>query len=558
MTVLDGPPVVQPVVLGPSWSRNDDGKFALPELTLGWQALAWTAEWLQHEDDTPWRYTAEQARLLLWWYAIDEVGRFIYRDGVLQRLKGWGKDPFAATLSAIEFVGPCRFSHFDAEGGPVARSNPQAWIQIAAVSKDQTRSTMTIFPSLFTKAALAEFGIDLGKEIIYAESGKRRIEAVTSSPRALEGTRASLVIRNETHHWLQNNEGHEMDRVISRNAVKSKGAAARTLSITNAYEPSEDSVAQRAREAYEEQGESLGLLYDSLEAPPEASLNAHDAPAVIAAVRGDSVWLDIQNIVNEIGDLRNAPSMSRRWWYNQVVAAEDAWIDPKDFDQCLAGDQVPPLVPGEEVALFLDCSKSDDATGLVACRLSDGLVHVVQMWQRPPKGRPGYEGYTIPRHAVDNAVASAFENYRVCAFFGDPGHLLEDESQERYWDGFFDGWHRAYSKQLEVWAKPGADGHACMWDMTSSRRSEQFTAAAERCEQEINEHVLLHDGDHRLRAHARNCKRYPNKWGVSVWKGHRESQRKIDLAVCMIGARMVRRLVLNNPNRKRRRTGKVW
>lgn len=558
MTVLDDLPVVEPVVLGPTWSKNAEGKYRLPELTLGWQALGWTAEWLQHEDDSPWRYTAEQARLLLWWYAIDERGRFIYRDGVLQRLKGWGKDPFAATLSALEFVGPCRFSHFDDDGEPVARSNPQAWIQIAAVSKDQTRSTMTIFPSLFTKDALAEFGIDLGKEIIYADSGRRRIEAVTSSPRALEGTRASLVIRNETHHWLSNNDGHEMDRVISRNAVKSKGAAARTLSITNAYEPSEDSVAQRAREAYEEQGDALGLLYDSLEAPPEASLNAHDAPAVIRAVRGDSVWLDVQNIVNEIGDLRNPPSMSRRWWYNQVVAAEDAWIDPKDFDQCLAGDDIPPLVPGEEVALFLDCSKSDDATGLVACRLSDGLVHVIQMWQRPPKGRPGHEGYTIPRHAVDNAVASAFEDYDVRAFFGDPSHLLEDESQERFWDGWFDEWHRNYSDRLEVWAKPGQDGHAVMWDMTSSRRSEQFTAAAERCEQEISEHVLLHDGDGRLRSHARNCKRYPNKWGVSVWKGHRESQRKIDLAVCMIGARMVRRLVLNNPNRKRRRSGKVW
>jgi hypothetical protein len=381
---------------------------------------------------------------------------------------------------------------------------------------------------------------------------------VTSSPRALEGGRPTFAIKNETHHWLWNNDGHGMAEVIGRNATKARDGNSRTLAITNAYEPSEDSVAQRDREAWERIGEAGGILYDSLEAPANASLDPATLPDVIRAIRGDATWLDIDGICAAVLDPRNPPSQSRRWWLNAIVAAEDAWIDPADFDLCRAGDDIAPMVSGDEVVLFLDCSKSDDATGLVAVRLSDGLVHVLDMWQRPRQGDAGHEGWTTPRHKVDNAVSMAFENYRVTAFFGDPSHVLEDESQERYWDGLFDQWHRTYSEQLEVWAKPGRDGHAVMWDMSSPVRIEQFTAAAERCEQEISEHALLHDGDGRLRRHARNCKRYPNKWGISVWKGHRESARKIDLAVCMIGARMVRRLVLNNPNRKRRRTGKVW
>lgn len=36
---------------------------------------------------------------MLWWYAVDDTGRFIYRKGVLQRLKGWGKDPHLAVIS---------------------------------------------------------------------------------------------------------------------------------------------------------------------------------------------------------------------------------------------------------------------------------------------------------------------------------------------------------------------------------------------------------------------------------------------------------------------------
>jgi hypothetical protein len=37
-----------------------------------------------------WQFTLEQLRFVLWWYAVDESGEFVYRTGVLQRLKGWG------------------------------------------------------------------------------------------------------------------------------------------------------------------------------------------------------------------------------------------------------------------------------------------------------------------------------------------------------------------------------------------------------------------------------------------------------------------------------------
>lgn len=433
-------------------------------------------------------------------------------------------------------------------------------MQIAAVSKDQTRNTMTLFPQIFTKRALQKYNIDLGKEIIYADHGRARIEAVTSSPRALEGGRPTSVVKNETQHWLQSNEGHEMDAVIDRNAVKSSDGSARPIGITNAYEPADDSVAQRTREAYEEAvslGLAHGIMYDTVEAPPEAPLSAEAAPAVVEAIRGDSYWLNTDRIVASIMDRRVPPSRSRRFWYNQIVAAEDAWTDLKDFDLCRAGDDVPPLAPGDEVVLFADMSKSDDATGLVACRLSDGLVGVLGMWQRPPGTRG--QDWIAPRSLVDACVDSAFATYRVIAFFGDPSHTLDDETQERYWDDLFDQWHRRYGSQLELWAEGGQrKGHSIMWDMTSPLRTAQFTAAAERCALEIEEHTLLHEGDGRLRAHARNAKRYPNRHGVSLWKGHRESKRKIDLAVCMVGARMVRRMVLNNPDRKRKRTGKVW
>lgn len=76
-------------VLGNTWRVHEDGSWYLPERTLGWQVLGWCSSYLQNEDGEPWKFTLEQVRFILWWYAVDGRGRFLYRTGVLQRLKGW-------------------------------------------------------------------------------------------------------------------------------------------------------------------------------------------------------------------------------------------------------------------------------------------------------------------------------------------------------------------------------------------------------------------------------------------------------------------------------------
>ncbi len=554
----------EPVRIGPSWQRNPDGGWLLPERTLGWDVLAWTAQWLQHPDGPdagqPWRFTDEQARLVLWWYALDpDTGSFLYRDGILQRLKGWGKDPFAAALSAAEFVGPCRLAGWTSEGQPVPASHPASWVQIAAVSKDQTRNTMTLFPGLFTNRAIQRYGIDLGKEIIYGNQGRGRLEAVTSSPRSLEGARATFVVRNETHHWLSNNNGHEMAEVIDRNAMKSRDGAARSMAITNAYEPGEDSQAERDREAWQaiDDGRSraTGLLYDSLEASPEVRLG--DEPALrraIIAVRGDSTWLQPDNLVAYCYDPRNPPSRSRRFVLNQIVAAEDAWVLPSDIERAVPPDRL--LVgPREPIVAFFDGSKSDDATGLLGCRLSDGHCFVIGVWQRPPG--PRGEGWLVPRDEVDAMVETMFRDYLVTAFFADPSDARDDVG-ERFWESLIDDWHRRHGQKLTVWAvQSGARRHAVAWDMRDPAHDRDFTLAAMRAVSEFEAGQVSHDGHQALRTHLRNARRRPNRHGVSLAKEHRESSRKIDLAVCLVGARMLRRMVLNKEAGVRQRTGRV-
>lgn len=556
----EAPDVVEPFTIGPTWKRGPDGKFVLPEYTLGWQCLAWTATYLQHHVGKPWRYTPEQARLTLWWYAMDpETNRFLWRDGVLQRLKGWGKDPLIGTWAAFEFVGPCRPSGQVADEGnewgipagqPLGMQHPAAWVQMAAVSQDQTRNTMTLFPSLFSKRAIEEYRIDLGKEIIYADRGRARIEAVTSSPRALEGGRPTATYLNETHHWVESNQGHEMAAVIERNATKSDDGQSRTMAITNAFEPGEDSVAERTREAFEaaEAGRAVdtGLFYDSLEAPPEAQLTPEWIRPTLLAVRGDSTWLDIDRIAKSILDVRNPPSRSRRFWFNQIVAAEDAFLARYEWDA--NEHEGLDLEAGDEIVLFFDGSKSDDATGLVGCRLRDGFVKTLGVWQKPANW-PADQPYRMPRDEVDGVVDSVFAQYKPLAFFADPGAGYDEADGERYWDGYIDAWAQRYGKRLRLKAVSSGHGqHAVMWDMSDRRRQQLFTEAVDRFYRDVLERQVPHDGHKVLRQHICNARRRTNAWGYTIGKEHRESARKIDLAVCAIGARMLRRMVMNSPS----------
>src|SRR5690606_18828636 len=120
---------------GPTWQWSPESGWLLPERTLGWDLLAWTGMWLRGSRG-PWAWTPEQARFLLWFYALDAAGDFEDHSAVLQRLKGWGKDPLAAGVSVAECFAPVRFGGWDANGDPIGREEPNAWVQVTAVSQE--------------------------------------------------------------------------------------------------------------------------------------------------------------------------------------------------------------------------------------------------------------------------------------------------------------------------------------------------------------------------------------------------------------------------------------
>ena len=511
-----------PVKIGPVWQKNPDGSWMLPERTLGWQILGWIAEWLEREDE-PWIATPEQARFILWFYAVDCNGRFIYRRGVLQRLKGWGKDPVAAVLSIVELVGPSRFDHWGPDGQPVGKPHPNAVVQVAAVSLDQTTNTRDLYPDMIPQRTREAFNMDVQREIIYADGGRKKLTMISASFRSAEGKRPTFAILNETHHWVPTQGGKHLYETITNNAAKVKG---RILCITNAYEPSEQSVAQDIREAQEKVWAGLeepsGWLYDSLEAHPDAPLDPAWTPYILETIRGDAVWLDVETIMEEILDGSKVASRKRRMWFNQIVATEDGIYSPGEWDaikrEGCAGTKAD-LQPGDSITLGFDGGSTDDATALVAIRISDRVVGPLAIWEKPQ----GMSDWEINRWHVDSEVNEAFANYDVQAFFAD----------KALWESYIDKWRDLYGDRLLV--KAGA-GHSIVLDM---RGNKQLIAAGH---ESYMSHVLdkkvWHNGDRRLRIHALNAVRHHNGHGIVPFKESPESPKKIDAYVASLLAFM--------------------
>jgi len=523
------------VRIGPTW-------WPAPDRTLFVPVVAWCRRWLRQPDGPdagqPLELTDQQKHILALWFAFDDDGRWLFRRGTIRMCKGWGKDPFGAVLAAVELCGPCRVERLR-NGKFEAVPHPAPWVQIAAVSREQTKTTMRLFPGLFSPEAKEAFGLDINKEIIYARTSTGAtgvIEAVTSSPDSLEGGRATLTLRNETQYWRKSNAGHDMAEVIDGNLAKSRDGAARALSLCNAHVPGEDTIGEREWDAYQaiDQGRTRArdVLYVAVEAPPDTRLDdAESLKRGLRAARGDADWLDVDRLAHEIWDPRTTPSEARRKYLNQIVAAEDSWVAPQQWDRL--ADPTLVLADGDMVTLGFDGSKSDDHSALIATRVEDGAWFTLGVWD------PERYGGEAPRDLIDAAVRQAFERFDVVAFFSDL----------HPWESYVDAWADAFGRDLCVKASPQ---HPIAWDMRA--RNKEFTLnGAERVLDEIVEGVFRHDGDPRVREHVHNARRRPNAWGLSFGKEHRESRRKVDALAAGTLSRMARRAYLALPKSRQRR-----
>jgi hypothetical protein len=262
----------------------------------------------------------------------------------------------------------------------------------------------------------------------------------------------------------------------------------------------------------------------------------------------------VEFLMSRILDKRAKVDDSKRKYGNRPTVADDSWTTPELWSRM--ADLNRKVTKGEQVALFFDGSKSRDATALIACTIdagedsTGGHVFTLGVWEPPGKhsGKddPGHnDRWTVPVQEVDDKVAWAFDQFDVVAFFSDV--------QE--WESFAKvDWPKKYGTRLRIKAVPGGKSpEPIAWDMRNNLWD--FTKACELVEAEIRDARFTHDGNPALARHIANARRKPNRYGVSIGKETPSSPRKIDAAVCTVGVRHARRLVIaKNP---KRRTGRA-
>jgi hypothetical protein len=523
----------------------------LPDLTLGWEAANWAETNLVQPNGPnagkPFSLTDGQLRFLAWWYAIDEDGRWLFNHGVRRLAKGSGKSPFAAVLALIEFCAPVRLKDFDAKrtGGCVGRPVDMPLVQIAATAESQTANTMRMVRAFAPKGSkvVEKHKLDPGKTRYY-KLPEGTLEVITSSATSAEGGEGSFIVGDETEHWKPANGGVELAATLADNLAKS---GSRMLETANAWVPGEDSVAEESWEAWlaQEEGRTrgeTGILYDAVMAPADTTLaDPESLTAALEFVYEDCPWVDISAITERIYSPRAKVDDSKRKYLNWPTAAADAWLSREEWVRLSKPDHK--LDEGAEIVLFFDGSKSRDATALLGCEVETGHVFTLGVWEPDPND----DADTVDVGDVDRVVELAFEHFTVLAFFADV----------REWESFaLTEWPQRYQDKLKLWAVPnGKPAQPIAWDMRSHQID--FAKAAEACHAEILEGDFTHDGDSRVTRHMTNARRRPYRQWVSIGKESPDSPRKIDAAVCVIGVRMVRRLVLGSGKRRRKRTGKA-
>lgn len=542
--------------------------------TLGFQVLDWIAEYLIVPDGPaqgkPLVLTPEQAQFILNFYAVDPlfegpavrgnalVNARRIRRAVLCRPKGHGKSPLLAALCLLETLGDVVLDGWDADGEPVARPwtslGFKAKAQIVAVSEDQTTNTWDPLLTMCREGPVYD-AFDIEPMDTFVNVPRGRIEYTTSSATSREGFRPIFASMDQTESWITSNGGLKLAAAIRRNLAKVNAAS---VESPNAWVPGDGSVAEKSFEAWQQQTEGRlkgddGILFDHREAPPDTDPTDRESLMVgLRASYGDSAdvnggHVNLERILQEYWDPATDPSDARRYYLNQIAPATDAWTTPQEW-AALADPTV--LVPdGSDIVLFFDGSKSLDATALIGCDLESGHVFEVGVWEPDPNDPDDQ----VPVNEVGAAVDRAFNRWNPVAFFADV----------REWESFVHTtWPDRHGDRLVVMANPrGRNAGPVAWDMRA--KTQEFTLAAETCNTEITERQFTHDGSSVVGRHVAHARRRPNRYGISIGKESPRSPKKIDAAVCVIGARMVRRVVLASPEwskrtAKKSRTGRVY
>ncbi len=465
--------------------------------TLGYAIADWIEDRCAIPDrefvGNPFLLTDEQLRFILNFYRlVPETGEFYYGRGAqLTRSQKWGKGPIASAIICAEAQGPVLFDGWDADGEPVGKPWATPVIQVTAVSEDQTDNIYSALLPMIELGALRGEVEDTGLGRINLPGGGS-IKPVTASAVSRLGQRITFAAQDQTESWVKTNGGRKLADNQRRGLA---GMGGRWLSTPNAWDPTEESVAQ-----YTAEHELEGVLHDDVTPPSSLSIrNKAERRRALKIAYGDSVtgkrsdegkiepWINLDRIEAEIEALLpRDPAQAERWFLNRKEAAEAKAFSGDKWDD-LATSYEPE--PKALVVIGADGARFVDALAIIATEVESGFQWPVKIIERPDNAPDDYEH---DLEAADGAVEDIFERFDVWRAYIDPGSSSGN-----------------IEPLVERWQGRWGDKRIIPWHMHRPRQTafavSNFTAA-------INTGEVTHDGDEQFARHIKNAVR----WSVNV------------------------------------------
>lgn len=477
---------------------------------------------------------------------------------------GLGKSPLLGALAAVEALADCLFDGWDADGQPVGRpwsTVKTPLVHIAAVSEEQTKNTWQPLTEMLSNGpAMDNYpGLEVWDGVIHLPRGS--IEQITASARTTKGAPIVFAVLDQTEEWVPSNGGPKLAQAIRTNAAKNGG---RTLESPNAFIPGEQSVAE-ASAAYaaairEGRAVNDGLLLDHREAPADTDMadresltyglrvsygdsSGHPDGCVIHEPACAPGHVELEPLIAQVWDPSSDVQVIRSDLLNQITHASDSWVSQPEWKARFDASKV--LSPSDVVVLGFDGSRGRikgkaDATALVGCRVSDGHLFEVRVWEQPT-GDAGKD-WTPPVIEVDAEVRGAFEKWDVVGFYADPSG----------WETHIAEWEATFGKRLKV--KATRDAPITAWPRGKNTNVIEYV---KRFHSAVVNGEMTHDGSSALTRHMLNARRRSSRQGYLIYKAYPDSPDKIDAAYAAVMAWKARLDAVSSNATTKKKTGRA-
>ena len=183
------------------------------------------------------------------------------------------------------------------------------------------------------------------------------------------------------------------------------------------------------------------------------------------------------------------------------MAADQWWLSPAVWTE---HEALEPLAAGDRITLGFDGSRFHDATAIVGCRIEDGQLELLGLWESPR----GAKEWEVPAGEVDARLSEVMETYDVVRGYFDPP----------LWQSEIDAWAHEWGEKvvLRFW--------------TNRSRMMQ---AAERFRTDLVDGKIEHTGDEDLTRHVTNTQLREVRGGYLLTKGRGEMEAN-DAAIASV------------------------